>query len=187
MHGFGARPWIHGLLREPLVPRPGAVTDPKNAQSLILPKEKSMSFSLLRRSILLPILGIFFMALASPSSAQTANVRIKIVKGGWVIGAQAGSGTMIFRGRTYPLGVGGLSAGLVFGGSATEFVGTARHMVRPSDIAGVYTAVGAGAAVGGGVRALQMRNGNGVELSLRGRQVGLMANLDLSGMSIALR
>ena len=126
-------------------------------------------------------------AFATPSFAQTGQVRINIVKGGWFIGAQAGNGTLTFAGKSYPLAVGGLSAGLVFGGSATDFVGTASNLRRASDIQGVYSALGAGAAIAGGARVIRMRNANGVVLALRGKQVGLMANLDLSGMTIALR
>lgn len=125
--------------------------------------------------------------LSTPALAQTGQVRISIVKGGWFIGAQAGNGTLAFAGKTYPLAVGGLSAGLVFGGSATEFVGTASNLRRASDIQGVYSAIGAGAAIAGDVRAIQMRNANGVVLTLRGKQVGLLANLDLSGMTVAVR
>lgn len=133
-------------------------------------------------------LCVFGLATLSTSAlAQTGQVRISIVKGGWFIGAQAGNGTLAFAGKTYPLAVGGLSAGLVFGGSATEFVGTASNLRRASDIQGVYSAIGAGAAIAGGVRAIQMRNANGVVLSLRGKQMGLMANLDLSGMTVAVR
>jgi hypothetical protein len=146
-----------------------------------------MLFSSLRRFGLVALLALVFAAISSPSSAQTGSVRIKIVKAGWVIGAQAGSGTLTFGGKTYQLGVGGLSAGLVFGGSATEFVGKAENLGQASDIEGVYTAVGTGVAVAGGARVMKMRNSKGVVLSLSGRQIGLMVNLDLSGMSIALR
>ena len=40
-----------------------------------------------------------------------------VLKGGWIIGASGGGGTLIFHGRRYPLSIGGLSAGLVFGAS----------------------------------------------------------------------
>lgn len=146
-----------------------------------------MITSIARRLILVALCVFGLAALSTPSFAQVGQVRINVVKGGWFIGAQAGNGTLTFAGRTYPLAVGGLSAGLVFGGSATDFVGTASNLRRASDIQGVYTAIGAGAAVAGGAQVIRMRNANGVVLALRGRQVGLMANLDLSGMSIAMR
>jgi hypothetical protein len=71
----------------------------------------------------------------------------------------------------------------VFGASQTRFVGTVSNIFRPSDVAGVYGAANAGAAVvvGGGVIALT--NDKGAVLHLSGRQVGLIADLDLSGMA----
>lgn len=146
-----------------------------------------MTTSIVRRLILVAFCVFGLAVLSTPSFAQVGQVRINIVKGGWFIGAQAGNGTLTFGGKSYPLAVGGLSAGLVFGGSATDFVGTASNLKRAADIRGVYSAVGAGAVVAGGARVIQMRNANGVVLALRGKQVGLMANLDLSGMSIAMR
>lgn len=132
-------------------------------------------------------LGVAF-GVSTPSFAQTSgNVEIRVVKGGWFVGAQAGSGTLRYKGRIYRLSVGGLSAGLTFGGSVTDLIGTARNLRRASDIEGVYTAIGAGAAVAGGARVIQLQNSRGVVLALRGRQVGLSFDLDLSGISISFR
>ena len=57
----------------------------------------------------------------------------------------------------------------------------------PSDVAGVYGAAGAGLAVGSGARAIVLTNQKGAVLELSGRQVGLMANADLSGLAITMR
>jgi hypothetical protein len=84
------------------------------------------------------------------------------------------------------LTIGGLSAGLVFGASGTHFVGTVSNIFRPSDVAGVYGAAGAGAALVAGGGVIVLRNEKGAVLSLGGQQVGLIANLDLSGMAITL-
>lgn len=142
---------------------------------------------LARRSVLIALAALFVVAVTAPSSAATGTVGIRIVKGGWFIGGQGGRGTLNFAGHSYRLRIRGLSAGLVFGGSVTDFVGTASNMHHPSDIEGIYTAVGAGAVAAGGVRGIRLRNSRGVVLSLSGSQVGLMLNLDLSGMSISIR
>jgi hypothetical protein len=43
-----------------------------------------------------------------PSYAQTiGSVRIHLAKAGFIAGVGGGSGTLHYRGRTYPLGVGG--------------------------------------------------------------------------------
>ena len=64
--------------------------------------------------------------------------------------------------------------------------GRVSNIWRPSDIAGVYGAAGAGLAVGTGARAIVLTNQKGAVLELTGRQVGLLANLDLSGLAITL-
>jgi len=58
---------------------------------------------------------------------------------------------------------------------------------RPSDVAGVYAAAGAGLAVGTGARAIVLTNQKGAVLELTGWQVGLLANVDLSGLAITLK
>ncbi len=130
--------------------------------------------------------GIGFLA-ASPAYADTCGIRFSVYKAGWFIGGSGGTGTMTCAGRSYPITIGGLSAGLVFGGSKTWFRGTVRNVYRPSDVAGVYGAVGAGGAIGGGVQAIVLRNEKGAVLHLSGEQVGLQINADLSGMAISLR
>src|SRR2546421_12886718 len=74
-----------------------------------------------------------------------------------------------------------------FGGSKTVLRGRVSNINSPSDVAGVYGAAGAGLAVGGGARAIVLTNQKGAGLELSGRQIGLMANLDLSGLAIKLR
>jgi hypothetical protein len=132
------------------------------------------------------LLAMFAASVASPADAQ-GTIRLTVAKAGFFVGASGGSGTLRLQGRSYPLNIGGLSAGLTFGASQTEFVGNVRNIRRPSDIEGVYSAIGAGVAVGGGARVLQLRNARGVVLALRGRQVGLEVDLDLSGLAISLR
>ena len=123
----------------------------------------------------------------SAAHADSGRVSLTIFKGGWIIGAEGGSGTLTFHGRHYRLGVGGLSFGFVFGGSKTVLHGRVSHIRRPSDVAGVYGAGGAGAAIGAGARAIVLTNEKGAVLTLSGRQVGLMANADLSGLAISLK
>jgi lipid-binding SYLF domain-containing protein len=135
------------------------------------------------------LIGLIAIACASISSmahADSGYIRFSVLKAGWFIGGSGGRGILIFHGRQYPLTIGGLSAGLVFGASGTDFVGTVHNIFRPYDVTGVYGAANAGAAlvVGGGVTTLT--NEKGAVLHLSGRQVGLIADLDLSGMAISL-
>lgn len=118
--------------------------------------------------------------------ADNGGMNLTIYKGGWIIGGSGGGGSLYFRGRRYGLSVGGLDYGLVFGGSKTVLEGRVRNIFHPTDIEGVYAAAGAGIAVGAGARTIVLTNAKGVVLELSGHQVGLMLNLDLSGMAITL-
>ena len=75
----------------------------------------------------------------------------------------------------------------MFGGSKTVLRGRVSNICRPSDVAGVYGAAGAGLAIGRGARAIVLTNQKGAVLELSGQQVGLMANADLSGLAITLK
>src|SRR5262245_13753546 len=137
------------------------------------------------RTVLITVIAL--VGLARASHADSGNVTLTIYKAGWIIGGSGGSGVLYFHGRAYPLSTGGLDYGLVFGGSKTVLHGTVSNIWRPSDVAGVYGAAGAGLAIGGGARAIVLTNQKGAVLELAGRQVGLMANADLSGLAITMR
>ena len=130
------------------------------------------------------------LALFAGSSAAKADeglVTLVIFKAGWFVGGSAGSGVLTFHGQTYALSAGGLDGGLVFGGSQTTLQGRVKNIHRPQDIAGVYAAAGAGVTIGSGVRGIVLTNPNGAVLELGGKQLGLMANADLSGLAISLK
>ena len=94
----------------------------------------------------------------SAAYADSGSVSIRIFKAGFVIGGSAGSGSLTFQGRTYPLSIGGLSYGFTFGASETRFRGTVSNIFRASDVAGVYAQGGAGAAVGRGAQGIVLTN-----------------------------
>ena len=139
------------------------------------------------RTALLALTAFAGTTLSSASHADSGTVQLMIYKAGWVIGGSGGGGTLNFHGRTYGLSTGGLDYGLVFGGSKTVLRGRVSNISRPSDVAGVYGAAGAGLAIGRGARAIVLTNQKGAVLELSGQQVGLMANADLSGLAITLK
>ena len=104
-------------------------------------------------------------ALASPAHADGGSISFRVLKGGWVIGASGGSGTLVFHGHR----------------------GVVRNIRSPYDVSGVYGAAGAGAAIGAGGQAIVLTNDRGAVLELTGFQVGLQVNVDLSGLSISVR
>lgn len=122
----------------------------------------------------------------SPSFAETGTVNLNVTKVGFIVGVGGGSGTLNFKGQTYRLRLGGISAGTI-GAAGAQLVGTASNLRSASDIAGSYTAVSAGVAVAGGGKSAVLQNARGVTLKVQGRQVGFDASLSLSGLSIALQ
>jgi len=139
------------------------------------------------RAALVALTAFAAASLSSAAHADEGFVSLTIYKAGWIIGGSGGSGVLNFRGRSYPLTTGGLDYGLVFGGSKTVLRGRVSNIVRPGDVAGVYGAAGAGLALGSGARAIVLTNQKGAVLELSGRQIGLMANADLSGLAITLK
>ncbi|KLK93449.1 hypothetical protein AA309_09020 [Microvirga vignae] len=139
------------------------------------------------RSGLVALAVTFALGLAAPGWAATGTVHVEIAKAGFIVGIGGGRGTLVFQGRRYPLSVGGLSFGATIGASKADLVGRAYNLRRASDIAGTYTAVGVGAAAGGGVSSIRLQNARGIVLDLRGRNIGLELNANVSGVEIGLR
>ena len=139
-----------------------------------------------RRSVILSGVGLATGAFVAPAEAASGSVALHIASVGFIFGVTGGNGALTFRGRRYPLSIGGISAGALVGVSATDLVGTASNLHAPGDIAGIYSAVGAGMSVAGGRSVAQLSNANGVRLRLHGRQIGFSFSIDLSGMSISL-
>ena len=135
-----------------------------------------MRFSSGFSAALVALFALTSVGISSGARADSGTIQIWELKGGWIIGASGGGGTLIFHGRRYPLSIGGLSAGLVFGASETRLYG------RVTNIRHLY-----GAALLVGARAIVLRNEKGAVLTLSGRQVGVIANADLSGLAISLR
>jgi len=139
------------------------------------------------RAGLVGLVALTAAGLSGAAQADSGTIVLNWVKGGWIIGAAAGGGTLTFHGQHYPLSVGGLSAGFTFGAAKADFSGTVSNISQPSDVAGVYGAAGAGVAAGIGAGAIVLTNEKGAVLELQGTQAGLMVNADFSGLAISLR
>jgi hypothetical protein len=129
------------------------------------------------------------MLLALPTAADaqsTGSVRFKVSSVGFILGGGGGTGTLNFKGKTYPLRVSGIGAGTV-GVASADLVGTASNLRSPQDIVGTYSAAGAGLAVAGGARGVTLQNSKGVVLRLSGRQAGFQANLGVGGVQITMQ
>jgi len=154
-----------------------------------------IAFGFMERAIMrfmsgLKMAFVAFVALLGVTSAARADsgtISLRIYKAGFVIGGSAGSGTLTFHGRKYPLSIGGLSYGFTFGASETTFHGRVTNIRKPSDIEGVYAQAGAGAAAVRGAQAVVLTNQRGATLALTGGQKGLIVSVDLSGLALSLK
>ena len=125
------------------------------------------------------------IAIAQPRPDGT--IEIEIFKAGFIVGGSGGSGTLTYQGKSYPLTIGGVSLGATIGVSKAELVGEVFNLKRPEDIAGTYTAAQAGFAVAGGNKVADLKNAKGVQIKVRGKQIGLALEADLSGLQMELK
>jgi len=121
------------------------------------------------------------------SAAPSGTIAFTLYKAGFIVGGSGGSGTLKFKGKQYPVSIGGVSLGATIGASKAELIGEVYNLKSPSDIEGTYTAGQASVAIAGGAKVAELKNSKGVVLKVRGKQIGLELALDLSGMEISLK
>ncbi len=143
--------------------------------------------STLRRALPALVIALFLFAPTTADRAQDATVQFEVFKAGLIVGVGGGSGILSYKGKSYPFSVGGVSIGVTIGVSKAELVGDVFDLSRPEDIAGVYTAIGGSAVLGGGVSAVELKNSKGVRLKVEGKSMGLELSLDLGGLEIELK
>lgn len=124
---------------------------------------------------------------ASPSRAETGEVRVVFTKGGFIVGVGGGHGVLHFRGHRYPFDVSGMSVGFTIGASTSRLAGVARNLRAASDIAGTYSVIGAGGALAAGAGGVALQNEKGVVLELAGGKVGVELSAAVGGVTVALR
>jgi hypothetical protein len=61
------------------------------------------------------------------------------------------------------------------------------HLTKIEDFDGNYTAVAAGATIGGGAGVLTMQNQNNVEVTLKATTRGVSLTLGVSGVKLAVK
>jgi hypothetical protein len=128
---------------------------------------------------------MLFASLAA--AAPDGTINLTLYKAGFIVGGSGGSGTLNFKGKQYPVEIGGVSLGATIGASKAELTGEVYNLKQPGDIEGTYAAVQAGVAVVGGGKVAELKNSKGVVLKVKGKEVGLELALDLSGMGISLK
>ena len=141
-----------------------------------------------KRRAVLTLAVAFLVAAPGLANAQTTGtVRFTVTKYGFFVGTSGGHGVLVFKGKEYPLQLDGISAGMI-GVSRTDLAGTASNLRTAADIAGSYTAVGAGAAFrDAGGRTVILRSDKGVIVKLRGTALGYAASADVGRVTISMQ
>ncbi len=140
-----------------------------------------------RRNVLAIGGALVWAAASEADEATTGSIEFKILSAGLVVGVGGGQGVLVFRGKSYPLSVGGISAGAQMGASRADLVGTVSNLHDARDIEGVYSAVSAGVSVAAGASVVELSNAHGVVLKLKGREMGFRIGFDMSGLTIAMK
>ena len=132
--------------------------------------------------------------MAAPAVAQqsslgpvSATIKIEQVQVAFVGSGAAGGGTVTWRGRSYPITVGGLGVGGI-GVSKLTATGSVYRLRNLDDLAGAYVQLRAGWAVGDqGKGRLWLENSKGVTLRLVTRRQGLQLALGADGVVIGFK
>jgi hypothetical protein len=124
------------------------------------------------------------MAAADDKPSGTVTIESKSVALG--IGVSWGDGKLSYQGKTHTFSVKGLSV-VDVGVSKVSARGKVFHLKKLEDFAGTYAAAQAGAAVGGGMSAVALRNQNGVVLELTSSQTGVKFTLAGEGIEVKLK
>lgn len=125
----------------------------------------------------------------NPYAGQTPSgyVTMQEVQVAYIGSGSTGSGTLTFRGQTYPFGVGGLGVGGI-GASTINASGEVYNLTSAANFAGAYGQGRYGFALGeasGGD--LWLENPNGVVMHLRAEREGLMLSLGGDAVVITMQ
>lgn len=144
----------------------------------------------MRRALLglILIAGVVMQPATAPAKGSrpvaTVSLSGKSVAAG--VGFEWGSGTLHYKGKSYPFKVEGLEVGDV-GVTTVTATGNVYHLKRLDDFAGQYTAAAAGAAAGGGGTVGTMRNANDVVMNLKATTRGAELKAGVDGIKITLK
>jgi hypothetical protein len=129
------------------------------------------------------LLGVATAQAADKPSATLSLKEGSVAAG---IGFSWGSGTLKYKGKSYPVSVDGLSVGAV-GISEATASGRVYGLTDISKFDGLYTAVSVGATAAGGANIAEMKNQNGVRIKLLSTTQGVALKLAAEGVNLKLK
>jgi hypothetical protein len=134
--------------------------------------------------VAMALVGFGGTAAEAETASGTVNIESTSVALG--IGVSWGDGKLRYMNKTHAFSVKGLSV-VDIGVSKVSARGKVFHLKKLGDFAGNFTAVQAGAAVGGGASVVALRNQNGVVLELTSTQTGVKFTLAGEGIEVKLK
>jgi hypothetical protein len=154
----------------------------------ITTKRSAALAAVVRKFVFLLCAGLgLLLCQVAPASAATPDATIEL-SGGKVaagVGYRWGSGSLIFKGKRYPLNISGIGLGSV-GVNEYTASGHVTGLTTAKNINGIFTAVGTGLTLGGGGSIAEMRNENGVTIQLDSTTEGLSVSVAASGVQISI-
>ena len=114
----------------------------------------------------------------------TLQLTSKAVAAG--VGVSWGDGTLIYKGKQYPVSVKGLSLGKV-GITKVTASGEVYNLRRLGDFSGNYTSVNADITLAGGHSGVTMKNQNGVTVVVHATSKGVDLTVGGSGVDMKLK
>jgi hypothetical protein len=140
-------------------------------------------------SLVLAVMTGFTQAASHHHSGPDATLRMSIGGVHLGIGGSSGSGTLTYRGRSYPFRVSGMAVGRV-GVTSSSAVGDVFNLRHLQDFNGNYTVSGAGTrgvTLGAGRTGTIMSNHAGVIVRISSTQRGVAVNATGGGLTMQLQ
>lgn len=138
--------------------------------------------------------ALLSMALvAAPALAKTEAMKpsgtiiIDETQIGFILGGSLGGGKLLFKGKTYPFKIGGLSFGANVGISKSKATGTVYGLSDIKKFPGTYAKAAASATFIGGGGGLQLENEHGVKMVLETTTKGLQLDAGGGGVKITMK
>jgi len=123
---------------------------------------------------------------SAPAGKPSGKVTMTMGQGGLLLSASGGSGTLVFRNKTYPFELGGIGIG-EFGGSKATCTGEVYNLNRVEDFPGAYVQLKRGVTGTNGQGEIWLKNTEGVEIWLRSKTKGLELTAEAEGVVIKLK
>jgi hypothetical protein len=123
----------------------------------------------------------------SPPPKPSGTIMIDETQMGFLFGGSMGGGKLVFKGKTYPFKIGGLTFGANVGVSKSKATGTVYGLTDVSKFPGTYAKAAASMTFVGGGGGIQLENEHGVKMVLETSSKGLQLDAGGGGVKITMK